>query len=173
MIHRTLVLAAFSLLVCSLAPGQEPVAIGPPPHENNRPLAQAGEKVPDKALMQEINDAWSTLDPDKAARYYDRSPANVFYDVAPQMYVGWEAYARGAREVLSTLSSMKYIVGDDTVIHVAGSFAWGTATLHLETIDKQGQEQVTDLRWTPLWEKKGDRWLLVHEHLSASLQPQQ
>jgi ketosteroid isomerase-like protein len=66
---------------------------------------------------------------------------------------------------------MKYTVGDDAVVHVAGDIAWGTATLHLETVDQAGLTQVTELRWTPVWQKDGARWLLVHEHLSAPVEP--
>ena len=123
--------------------------------------------------MEEINDAWSTLDPDNAARYYDMSPGNVFYDITPFKYVGWSAYAAGARDFYATLRSMKYTVGDDAEIHTAGTIAWATATLHLELVDKQDRATAFDLRWTPVWEQKGSRWLIVHEHLSVVAQPSQ
>lgn len=158
-----------SALVCSLASGfVVTVARG---EDAGRPAAQAGlsERAPDRDLMQAINDAWTTLDPDSAAKYYDKASFDVFYDVAPLKYTGWLDYARGARETLETLRSMKYTVGEDAVVHIAGDFAWGTATLRLETVGKDGLAQTMDLRWTPIWEKKGGQWLIVHEHLSAPL----
>jgi ketosteroid isomerase-like protein len=30
---------------------------------------------------------------------------------------------------------------------------------------------VVEPRWTPVWQKTGARWLLVHEHLSAPAEP--
>jgi len=125
--------------------------------------------IPDIKLMQEINDAWATLDPDKALKYYDQSSQNVFYDVSPLKYIGWSAYENGAKEVFKSLSFMKYSVGCDAVIHIGGNFAWGTATLHMVVIDKKGNKISQGLRWTPIWEKKGLSWLIVHEHLSAPL----
>ena len=169
--HRLLVLAVVLLLVPSRAGSEEPVKQGRAGADHPPSSSQRTASLPDKALMQEINDAWATLDPDDAARYYDESPGRVLFDVAPLEYTGWIAYARGAREQLETYRSMKCTVGGDAVVHVAGDIAWGTATLHLETVDLAGLTQVTELRSTPVWQKDGARWSLVHEHLSAPVEP--
>ena len=163
--HGVLLLAAVSLPVSSFASAQDSPPATPLHVEASAPIAGQTDGRPDRALMQKINDAWATLDPGNAAKYYDMAPENVFYDLAPLEYTGWSAYARGARDVLATLTSMKYTVADDAVVHLAGSIAWGTATLRVETVDKQGRKQVMDLRWTPVWQQKGASWLLVHEHL--------
>ena len=34
--------------------------------------------APDKALMQQVMDAWSTMDANKPAAFYSKSPDNVF-----------------------------------------------------------------------------------------------
>lgn len=161
MTKKTLVFVVIALLVSSFSMSQ------------NKPSAGQAIGLPGKQLMQEVNDAWATLDPDNAAKYYDKSPKNVFFDIAPLKYNGFPAYIRGAREVFTTLQSMKYTVGNNAVVHFAGNIAWGTATLNLEMIDKQGRKVVLDLRWTPVWEKKRSSWLLVHEHLSAPIEPRQ
>jgi ketosteroid isomerase-like protein len=167
--QRILTLAVVSLLVSTPGWSQEPIKRVDADHSASSSRRETG--LPDRVLMQEINDAWATLDPDNAAKYYDKSPGNVFFDAAPLKYSGWPAYARGAREMFATLRSMKYTVGDDAVVNVAGSIAWGTATLRLETVDVKGRRQVTELRWTPVWKKDGANWLLVHEHLSAPIEP--
>lgn len=134
---------------------------------------QAGKKSaadpPDKALMQQICDAWATLKPENVARYYDKSPTAVFYDLAPLKYTGWSEYENGARSLSATLESLKFTVNDDVIVHQAGEFAWGTATVRTEIVEKNGRRQVLDGRWTAIWERKGSNWLIVHDHFSAPL----
>ena len=49
---------------------------------------QTARHAPDKTLMQEIWDAWSTLDPGNAAKFYAKGP-HVFFDIAPLKYGSW------------------------------------------------------------------------------------
>src|SRR5690349_18258952 len=70
------------------------------------PVAERGHAVPatpppDRAYLQKIWDAWSTLDPANAAPYYSKDPQNVFYDLTPMKYTGWAAYEQGVKAVLA------------------------------------------------------------------------
>jgi ketosteroid isomerase-like protein len=124
--------------------------------------------LPDKKLMQQIMDAWATMDPAAAAKYYDQSPEDTFFDDAGAVkFVGWKAYEDGIRKVLTSEQSTKWTVNDDAVVHRAGNYAWGTATVHTEYVFKNGTRQVMDERWTLIWIEKGGKWLVVHEHFSA------
>lgn len=124
--------------------------------------------LPDKKLMQQIMDAWATMDPAAAAKYYDQSPDDTFFDDAGGVkFVGWKAYEDGIRKVLTSEQSTKWTVNDDAVVHPSGNFAWGTATVHTEYVYKNGSRQTMDERWTLIWVKKGGSWLVVHEHFSA------
>ncbi len=126
--------------------------------------------APDKVLMQKINDAWGTMDPDNAAKYYDKSASDVFYDVAPLKYSGWAEYVAGAKQLLETLKSIKFVVNDDAVVHRASTLAWGTATVKTTMTDKSDKTTNLDCRWTVVWEKKGADWLIVHEHFSVPME---
>jgi ketosteroid isomerase-like protein len=159
MVRRALTLA-ICLVLATLASGQ------------NRPqrpsAAHSVSNSPDKALMQQIMDAWATMDPAAAAKYYDQSPDDVFYDDAGGVkFVGWPAYEAGIRKVLTSEQSTKWTVNDDAVVHRAGNYAWGTATVHTEYLFKNGSRQVMEERWTLIWIKNGENWLVVHEHFSA------
>ena len=139
-------------------------------------LAQAPKKAEPaapafdfKARMQQIMDAWSTLDPSKAAPFYSPDKGNVFYDIAPLKYVGWAAYAQGFQQVASDFSSIKMAVGKDAAAHTRGNLAWGTATWHMDVVMKDGKKEAMDGRWTAIWQKTGDDWLVVHEHVSVPL----
>ena len=131
--------------------------------------AQVTEEL--KALMQKIADAWCTLDPSKAAPFYVTEGPHVFYDISPLKYTGWKQYADGAGKMFAGVSSLKFTLGKDVQTHRRGSMAWGTATLQVELTPKDGKTENLAARWTVIWEKRGDNWLLVHEHVSAPLPP--
>jgi hypothetical protein len=77
-----------------------------------RKSATSGQSsLPDRKLMQQIMDAWATMDPAAAAKYYDRSSDDVFYDDAGGVkFVGWQAYEDGIRKVLTSEQSTKWTV---------------------------------------------------------------
>ena len=43
-----------------------------------------------KTMIQHYWEAWSTLNPDKAAPLYAKEADAVFFDLAPLKYNGWE-----------------------------------------------------------------------------------
>jgi ketosteroid isomerase-like protein len=138
-------------------------------HKN--PVAPALSSFPDRKLMQEIMDAWATLNPHVAAKYYDQSPKDVFFDDAGGLqFVGWQAYEAGLQKVMAAEQQAKWTVNDDAVVHPAGNYAWATATVHAEYVAKGGTRQIMDERWTLIWTKRDGKWLVVHEHFSASPQ---
>lgn len=158
---RTLTL----LLVLALAAGLAPV---------NAQTAPQGSPATEelKALMQKITDAWCTLDPSKAAPFYATEGKHVFYDIAPLKYTGWKEYADAAQKMFAGVSSLKITLGNDVQTHRRGNVAWGTATWKMELVSKDGKKETPEGRWTLIWEKRGDNWLVVHEHFSVPLPPE-
>jgi ketosteroid isomerase-like protein len=134
-------------------------------------LPQNSKSFDFKARMDTMLRAWETLDPAKAAPYYDKNAKLAFYDVAPFKYTGWEEYAKGVIATFGpTYQSGKFFLHDDVDLHRGDKVTWATATLDFEILRKDGgRELLKDLRWTLIWEKRGNDWLLVHEHLSVSM----
>ena len=157
---RTLIL----LLALTLAAGLAPVYAQP-----DTQGAQVTEEL--KALMQKIIDAWSTLDISKPAPYYDAEDKHVFYDISPLKYTGWKEYADASQKMFAGLSSLKFTLAKDIQTHRRGNVAWGTATWQAEMVPKDGKTENLEGRWTVIWEKRGDIWLVVHEHVSVPLPP--
>ena len=122
--------------------------------------------APDKALMQQIWDGWSTRDPNNVAKFYATGP-HVFFDIAPLKYNSWDEYQNGVKAVLAGFSSLKCTVNDDAVIHPHGNLVWGTATVHESDVKTDGAKGEGEFRWTVVWEKQGGQWLIVHEHVSV------
>jgi|tagenome__1003787_1003787.scaffolds.fasta_scaffold20823796_1 ketosteroid isomerase-like protein len=126
-------------------------------------------QTPSKQLMQDIWSGWATLDTANVSRFYDKNANDIFFDVEPLKYKGWSEYESGVKNVFAQWQSMKATVNDDALVHANGNLYWGTATVHLDISPKQGNPMSLDVRWTVLWQKQRNQWLIVHEHVSAPL----
>src|SRR5580765_7815745 len=70
-----------------------------------------------KVMIDQYYTAWSTLDPDKAAKYYAKDADIVFYDIAPLKYNSWAEYKAGVIKAFTeTMSSGKLTPNDDLKI---------------------------------------------------------
>jgi ketosteroid isomerase-like protein len=124
--------------------------------------------APDKAHLQKIWDAWSTLDPANASQFYAQGP-HAFFDIAPLKYASWDEYQKGAVAVLADFKTAKLTVNDDAEIHPAGSIVWATATVKEDATMKSGKREMGNFRWTVVFAKEGGKWLIVHEHISVPM----
>lgn len=127
---------------------------------------------PSKALMAAVLVPFSNGNPDAAAPFYDKSAKDVFFDAAPLQYQGWQEYAAGVKQVLAEFSTFKLTLRDDAVVHSSGSTAWATATFAMDGKMKNGNKVSQVGRWTCIWQKKGSKWLIVHEHVSFPWAPE-
>lgn len=127
--------------------------------------------APSPALLSKIIAAWNTGDPANAAPYYDKTPADIYFDLAPLEYKGWDEYAAGVKQMFTAFESMNFRLHDDARIRNAGNTAWGTVTWSAQGKMKNGNGISMEGRWTCIWEKKASRWLIVHEHFSVPWSP--
>jgi ketosteroid isomerase-like protein len=131
---------------------------------------RAAAGVPDRALMQRIWDGWSTLDVNNVAQFYDKAADDVFFDITPLKYNGWQEYADGVKKVLAGFKSLKVTVGDDAKVLSNGTTgAIGIATWHGDAVMADGTSSTLDGRWTVVWAKRGGQWLIIHEHVSLPM----
>ncbi len=121
-----------------------------------------------KALVDTYWAVWGAGDLDKAAAMYAKEPDLVFYDLEPVKYVGWTAYRAGVvPNILSKFATAKFIVNDDLKATRRGSIAWTSVTVQgVGTLKAGGDVNVT-MRHTAIWERRGNAWLIVHEHVSV------
>jgi len=120
-------------------------------------------------LMTQVWEAWSTLNPDNAARFYSKDAQRTFFDLSPMKYTGWTEYAAGVKKVFADYSSAKFTLTGTSHVAQRPTIAWATATGHGTLTKKTGAKDDLDFRWTVLWEKSGDDWLIVHEHVSVPM----
>lgn len=124
-----------------------------------------------RGLLQRLYDAWSDLDPAKAAPFYAKEAHNVFFDITPLKYTGWAQYAEGVPKAFAAYASGRFTLGKDLQVHRYGSHAWATATWTAELLKKDGTRENAEGRYTVVLEKRGDDWLVVHEHMSVPAAP--
>ncbi len=122
-----------------------------------------------KTLIDRYSSAWSSLNPDNAAPLYAKETDLVFYDIAPLKYTGWGEYDKGARGLLGGFESLKLTPKDDLKLTRHGNVAWTSVTFHFSAKQKSGGQLEMDCRHTAIWERRGSKWLIVHEHFSAPL----
>jgi len=136
--------------------------------------ARAQQQASDSANFRKLTDAycaaWSSGNPDNAAKFYAKDADLVFYDVAPFSYHGWKEYRPGVQKALfDNMASGTLSAGKDLKVTRRGMMAWTSVPMHLSMKTKDGKSTEADLRYTGIWEKRGPSWVLVHEHISAPM----
>ena len=136
--------------------------------------ARAQQKATDDATFRKLIDgyctAWSSKDPNNAAKYYAKEDGLIFYDVAPFSYNNWKEYDAGVRKnFFDEADSVGLAAGKELKVTRRGNIAWTTVPMHLTAKMKDGKTIDAQVRYTGIWEKRGKNWVLVHEHLSAPL----
>lgn len=131
-----------------------------------QPAKTGGGSGPDRAQLEKVIAAWTTMNPANAAPFYAKDPGLAFYDIAPRKYTGWAEYEKGTTAMFKDVKSLSMKIGGDAQVRTAGNVAWGTATVDGMMVNKDGSSMKIDARWTTVWEKRGNDWLIVHEHFS-------
>jgi ketosteroid isomerase-like protein len=133
--------------------------------------AAAGSTYDFNALMQKIFDAWSSTDASAVAQYYAQEPKRAFYDISPLKYNDWQEYAAGYKKLMADYTSAKFTLNPDVRAHQRGDIAWANGTWRGELVKKDGAKETLEGRWTAILEKRGENWIIVHDHFSVPLAP--
>ena len=121
-----------------------------------------------KSLLTTLYDAWGSRRAESASALYARDQDLVFFGLATQSSGGWSAYADGVQKrFLDEALSLAFRPDDDLKATERGSVAWTTLTVHVSAVMKDGSRLELDCRHTAIWELRGGKWLIVHEHLSS------
>lgn len=136
-----------------------------------RAQQKASERATFQKLVNEYCAAWSAGNADSPARFYAKDAGLIFYDVTPFSYRGWKEYREGVQKEFFTpnFESGKLTAGNDLQVTRRGTIAWTTVSMHLSVKNKDGKNMESDIRYTGIWERRGNAWVIVHEHLSAPM----
>ena len=122
-----------------------------------------------KAMMQAEYDLWSTGDPSKVAPMFAKDADLIFFDITPLKYNGWAEYEKGVEVVFKDYQSLKCTVNDDAHGGRSGNQAWTAGTISVHGVKKDGSVDDFSMRTTEVWEKRGGKWLIIHEHASVPM----
>jgi ketosteroid isomerase-like protein len=145
------------------------LAGGPAPYGQAAQTGAALQSPPDKARLAEVLAAWASMDVSRPAAFYAKDSSLVFYDVAPRKFNGWAEYEKATVDMFKTIKSLTFRLNDDAQVHHHGNLAWATATVDGDMANKDGSLLKIDARWTSVWEKRGNNWVIVHDHFSMPL----
>jgi ketosteroid isomerase-like protein len=132
--------------------------------------AAAGAVPPDyKSMMQAEYDLWSTMDSAKVSPMFAPDADLIFFDIEPLKYNGWAEYQKGVMKIFEPYSTMKCTVNDDVHGGRSGNMAWTAATVSCHAPKKDGGVDDLTLRTSEIYQKRGAKWLIVHEHASVPM----
>ena len=137
--------------------------------EKKAPTAKAAVPPDYKGMMQAEYDLWSTMDSTKVAPMFAADADLIFFDIMPLKYNGWAEYQKGVMKVFEAYQTMKCTVNDDVHGGRSGNTAWTAGTVACHAQKKDGGVEDLTLRTTEVWQKRGSKWLIVHEHASVPM----
>jgi len=134
----------------------------PPPASTSNTMAMPDEQRIDY-LISEMMGAWQVGDVDKLHKCIadDISVVNGFW--APPI-VGWENYLAQYKSQRSRTQQVR-LDRTNTLIRLAGKFAWASYQWDFSAV-VDGQPDAAQGQTTLVFEKRGDDWVVVHNHTS-------
>ncbi len=122
-----------------------------------------------KAMVQAEYDLWSTMDSAKVSPMFAPDADLIFFDITPLKYNGWSEYQKGVMKVFEPYQTMKCTVNDDVHGGRSGNTAYSASTVGCHAVKKDGGVEDMTLRSTEIWQKRGSKWLIAHEHASVPM----
>lgn len=122
-------------------------------------------------LFRAFNQAWERRDPAFIDRFYAHDSSGAFFFERRQLR-GWpqvdtlyrNMFANAARGTVRS----KFDILD---VGARGNLAWLAANFRLEVIEASGDTTVDEGRQSLVFERRADRWVVVHRHTSFQAPP--
>jgi DNA phosphorothioation-dependent restriction protein DptG len=119
-----------------------------------------------RSTLAKAVENWEAMNVDANDAYYAPDANAMWFDISPLKYVGWNEYKVGVKKVFANFQSLSFKLNDDMAVQRRGKVAWVTYTFSTEIGMKDGKSEKGEGRGTDVLEKRGGKWLIVHEHVS-------
>ena len=118
--------------------------------------------------IEEYCKAWSNSDgvPDWEYIFsvYANDKGLIYFDaVTPHTFSNPEEM----KSAYPLVVNMTLTPQDDLQVYRRGDLVWTTVTQSIKATTPDGQEMNMVQRQTAIWEERDNRWVMLHEHLSA------
>jgi ketosteroid isomerase-like protein len=114
---------------------------------------------------------WSSMKPEQNDALYLAGEGTVLFDVSPMQDIGWAAQKTRLSKAFAEFADFWIRPNSDLAIHCGTDLAWVTATWKAFIKPKRGSEQYLQGRSTFVLQKREDKWLVVHDHVSIPTEP--
>jgi ketosteroid isomerase-like protein len=105
------------------------------------------------------------------ANYYWNSPDVVVFDVVPPLrYVGWDSFRQDWQGFFDSFEKISVYDWTDVHIEAEGDMGWMRALVHMVGTFKDGKSIDMAFRDTAIFERKGGKWVVVHDHGSVPIE---
>ena len=122
-----------------------------------------------KPVIERVLAGWNSLDAKNSAPFYAKDAGLTFYDIAPLKYATWAEYEAGFQKMAASWKSLKLSLNPDLQATRNGNIAWASYTVAFEIEPKEGAGIKGDARTTDIFEKRGNDWIIIHEHVSVPM----
>lgn len=123
-----------------------------------------------KELIRLFWSAWNTRDAEVAAPFYSQTPDLVVYlPWKIEGFTGWQTFKPFADQILQNMQTVQFTPHDNLQALVFEDIAVTLGTFGILMRDKDGIVTEGDARYTLIWQQQDSKWLIVHEHLSSTV----
>lgn len=84
-------------------------------------------------------------------------------------FFGWDAFKKFADNVMQNMQTVQFVPDENIHVLQLGEIAVCAGIFSVKMQDKNNTTTQGDARYTLIWKKHDDRWLIVHEHLSSTV----
>ncbi|MEM9482655.1 MAG: nuclear transport factor 2 family protein [Cyanobacteria bacterium P01_F01_bin.116] len=143
-----------------------------------QPVPTENQMIPsDEAQIRQLTSQWfatwspgpNPMDWDAMGELFAQSELLVFDDAGGRVVVltSWDDYRATWEPFMAQFSEWQIEPEGDIQVRVAGDLATTVFTLTGGGIDQEGNAISFRQRGTHIWQRTGDRWAIVHEHLTT------
>jgi ketosteroid isomerase-like protein len=136
------------------------------------PRGGQNERAVERVILA-VLDGVSNKDPKAMLSHYDQQSGRLFFG----MTIDGPKKTNAADHVntmslqFANIRSIKAVPNDDRDIRVSGNLATAALTGRNIVVNKEGQKSDSLWRWTAVLERKGNDWLITHDHIDFYLDP--
>jgi ketosteroid isomerase-like protein len=133
-----------------------------------RGAAKQPEEARIRQMLAEWKQAFEARDVAGVMKMYAPGAELVAFDVAPPLqHTGYDDYKKDYTEFFAMYEGPLKVEIGETHIAISGDVAYGFGSERVSGTLRGGERSELTLRWTEVWRKRGDRWYVVHEHISV------
>jgi ketosteroid isomerase-like protein len=139
-----------------------------PKTNNTSPKERSLSKF--QELVHNFWSAWNTRDSKIVAPFYSQTQDLVVYlPWQTEAFIGWESFKSFADRVMQNMEMVQFTPHENLQTLVCDDIAvtFGTFEILMHSTDATVTEG--DARYTLIWKQQDNKWQIVHEHLSSTI----